>query len=182
MRAARASLRVLRLAVAASLVLAVPTAGTTRTEPVAVVVSADWPGRDRIDLRTLRRLFLGRQISVDGRRVSVYQRADGSAVREGFERAVLRRSARELERYWIEQALRGGALPPRERGSGEALVAALRAGEAAIGYLGQRELEATGTVGLRVLAIVSGDGVLRPGEPGYPILYRVAVPREETGG
>lgn len=172
MRAPRAALPALRLLLLVSLVAGPEALAQSRSEPIAVVVSADWPGRDRIDLRTLRRLFLGRQTTVGGRRVTVYQRAEGSAVRDGFARSVLGRSAAQLERYWIEEALLGRALPPRERGSAEALVASVRSGGPAIGYLGQSELANVDAHGLRVLAIGSDSGARRPGDPDYPLVYR----------
>ena len=70
----------------------------------------------------LRQLFLGRRTSLQGARIHCFEPAPGTPLRRAFARIVLERSERDLERYWLEQALSGGPPPPREIASDAELV------------------------------------------------------------
>jgi ABC-type phosphate transport system substrate-binding protein len=50
----------------------------------------------------------------DGSNVSVFSYAPDNEVRRTFDKAVLRMSADEVARFWIDQRVRGGAPPPRQ--------------------------------------------------------------------
>ena len=138
--------------------------------PIAIVVSASWPTPDEIGLVTLRRVYLGRITTWAGQRVERFELAPGSAARTAFGRVVVEKSEREMEQYWLEQALTGGAIPPREvEGIGE-MTLAISSRSGAIGYLPLVALTGDVRRKLRVLALSTERGIYFPGEPGYPIL------------
>jgi hypothetical protein len=143
--------------------------GESESGPVAVVVSAAWETPDEIPLTTLRRLYMGRLTRWAGRRIERYELAPGSPARASFASAVMGLSERELEDYWLEQALTGGAIPPREvEGVAEMeLVIADRVGS--IGYVPLAALASDGAHRLRVLAVRHEGRTHRPGDPDYPI-------------
>jgi hypothetical protein len=152
---------------ALSLVAAAPSA-PGRAEPLAIIVSSAWEDAHAIDLRDLRALYLGRRSSLFGERVHRIDLPPGSAARVGFSETVLGRTEADLERYWIEQALAGGALPPRQLQAPRDVVAAVRARPGTIGYLPVSELSGHPRDGVRVIAIAV-DGVARhAGDPEYP--------------
>lgn len=163
-----------RRSLATSLLLAVALASGAepRLESIVLVVSAEWPGPDEIDLPTLRRVYLDRQTHISGARIRALHLPSGSPIREAFSRIVLGRSNRRLERYWIEQALIGGGLPPREVASTAAVLDRVRATPDAIGYAAGSGLEGLETQGVRILALGSGGPSLRPDDPKYPLRFR----------
>lgn len=156
-------------------------ADAARWEPIVLIVAAAWSGPDAIDLPTLRRVYLDRQTSVAGERVRALHRTSGSPIRAGFSRSALGHSEAHLERYWIEQALLGEGLPPREVASANAVLRHVRAQPGTIGYLARSELAELDPEGVRVLGLRTDDGVLRPGDPGYPLRFRAPAPLEPRG-
>jgi hypothetical protein len=160
------------LAIGAALALAAPVGSAEAIrEEIALIAAASWEGFDQIDLPTLRRVYLGSQTRLAGRRPIALHLPSGSAAREGFSHTALGRSAEDLERHWMEQALLGGALPPREVASAEAMISAVRARRGAIGYVPVRELTDAEPRRVRVLAIVRDARAARPGDPGYPLYF-----------
>lgn len=136
-----------------------------------IVVSERWQTLDAIELPVLGQLWLGRRTRLAGRRVDCFDLPAGNPVRGGFVRSVLRRSERELERHWIEQALSGGPPPPREVGSAEEVVRRVAARRGAIGYLDWDEYLALRPQGVRVLPVrVAGEAIL-PSGSGYPVRW-----------
>jgi hypothetical protein len=145
-----------RLVAIAALLLVVPTeagAEDLAARGLVVVVSASWRGPESLDLATLRRIYLGQRTELDGRRVHPLHLPLGSPEREAFSRDVLERKAVALERYWIAQALQGGALPPREVKDPEAMLRALRADSRAIGYVPPDALGNEHGEGIRMLEV-----------------------------
>lgn len=141
----------LRLLLALLMGLLLPGAALAEPQLVAVV-AADFEAAARLDAPTLRRLFLGRQTRIGGRRVRCLALPPGSPEREVFNRRVLRLDEEELARYWIEQALLGRALPPAELGSPARLLSEIRAHPGSVGYL-LHEPEAPLPPGVRLLPI-----------------------------
>ena len=138
---------------------------------IAILVSERWAALEAIELPVLAQLWLGRRTRLDGRRIECFDLPAGSPVRRGFVASVLRRSDRELERYWIEQALSGGPLPPRELASPEEVVRAVARRRGSIGYLDWDAFVALRPRGVRVLPVrVAGEALLPPSDA-YPIRW-----------
>jgi hypothetical protein len=155
-------------------VLAVVTGAATPTacEPLVVVVSDDWERASAIELRDLRAVYLGSRTRLFGRRVYRVDLPSGGASREGFSRSVLGRPEAELERYWIEQALSGGALPPRQLATPEEVIATVAGRVGTHGYVPVSALELPEAEGVRSLRVIV-DGVgLPPSHADYPARSR----------
>lgn len=141
-------------------------------EPIVVVVSSRWAELADISLATLRRIYLGRLTRVEGARVHRYHARAGSAEREAFSRAVLGRSESDMHDYWVEQALSGGFLPPREFRTALELMQLVAARVGALAYVPLSDLKAANRNDLRVLAIYDGSQLRLPDDPQYPIQLR----------
>lgn len=128
--------------------MTVPAAG--QTELFLLV-----PERSELEVsptrRTLRRLHLGQQRWLLGRRVLPVAMPAGSPARQAFNRRVLRMTEDELAAYWIGQALLGAALPPLEVEGLDAMCGVLRRSPGALGYA---LLESTKTPELRGVRIL----------------------------
>jgi len=138
-------------------------------DSVVVVVSEAWPERRSISLRDLRRLYLGTLTRTDSIRVVCFDQPSGSPEREVFSRAVLGRSELQMHDYWIEQALTGGALPPRELGSALEVLQLVGRNVGMIGYVRWSEFLGDPSSGVRVLTLSDGGRDWHPGDTGYPI-------------
>ena len=139
-------------------------------EPLAVVVRKDWAGESSIALSRLRRIYLGALTRMGGNRIKRFHLPNGTPARDGFRAAVLRRSERAMESYWIEQALRGGSVPPRELPSASHVLRELAGGPGRIGYVPASALQADDASGLVVLKVISESGKsLLPSDPEYPL-------------
>jgi ABC-type phosphate transport system substrate-binding protein len=154
-------------------------------QPIAIVVSAAWETPREIDLAALRHLYRGRLTRWAGRSVERYELALGSAARAAFIARVMGLSERELEDYWLEQALSGGAIPPRELASAAEMRRAIAERAGAIGYLPFAAVQPQDGVQLRVLAVRVDGAAYRPGDPRYPIQMpseaaQEAPPRERA--
>lgn len=148
---------------------------------LVLIVSREWRGPDAVAIPMLRKLYLGRRSRLQGHRIQCFDLPPGHPVRQGFVRSVLQMSDAELEEYWIEQALTGGALPPREVGSVEEMVAAVARGRWALGYLDPDAFRKLGPSRVRVLGVMVEGRPLRPGDDGYPIRSRArGATQEET--
>lgn len=141
-----------------------------------LIVSRQWEGPDALEVPVLRKLYLGRRGRIDGHRVRWFDLPAGDAVRQGLARTVVRMTDAELEEYWIEQALTGGALPPREVGSPEEMVEAVASRRWALGYLGVGTFSKLRPSGVRILGVRMDGRALRPGDAGYPLVFH---PRED---
>lgn len=153
--------------VAAWLVCSFAGIGTARAEaPIAIVVSERWDGLRAISIPVLRQAYLGRRTRLAGKRLRCLDLPAGSPARDAFARAVIGRSERAMERYWLRQALSGGAPPPREADTAGMLALVARE----VGALGYLEWKGQPPpAGVRVLALEVGGRTLRPGDDGYPL-------------
>jgi hypothetical protein len=109
---------------------------------------------------------------VDGRRIHWFELPPGSAAHRSFVRLALELSERELERYWLAQALSGGPLPPREIQSPGELVRRVATRPGALSYLEWETLRSLPRVGVKVIPLRVGDQRLLPDDPGYPLRGR----------
>jgi ABC-type phosphate transport system substrate-binding protein len=149
-------------------------------EPIVVIANAELDGLDEATVPVLRQLFLGRRTSVEGNRIHCFEPAPGTPLRRAFARIVLQRSERDLERYWLEQALSGGPPPPREIASDAELVQKVADRRGALGYLGLEAFSRLRRDGVKVIRVRDGDRLLGPEHPAYPL--RFAVPQAPRPG
>lgn len=149
-------------------------------EPIVVIANAELDGLDEATVPMLRQLFLGRRSSVAGRHVHCFEPAPGTPLRRAFARLVLERSERELERYWLEQALSGGPPPPREIASEAELVQKVAGRRGALAYLGWEAFSRLPRDGVKVIRVREGDRLLGPEHPAYPL--RFAAPQAPGPG
>lgn len=99
----------------------------------AVVASAD-STYSAMDIEQVKRVFLGRETSVDGKPVTlVFQK--GGAVRDQFDNQVLGRPGAQLTSYWSKLIFTGKAKAPDEASNDADVVAKLAANPNAIGYV-----------------------------------------------
>jgi hypothetical protein len=145
------------------------------SDAIVVIANEELPALDEATLPLLRQLFLGRRTSVAGSRVHCFEPAPGTPLRRAFARLVLERSERELERYWLEQALSGGPPPPREIASEAALVRRVALRRGALAYLAWDAFARLPHDGVRVVRVRDGDRLLGPEDPAYPL--RLAAPQ-----
>lgn len=182
LRAADAARATALVVLAFGLVAAMPLGRARSDEPVVVIASAEWTEASEVSLAELRRIYLGRTTSLRGRRAKPFHLRSGTPARAAFSIAVLGEREEAFEDYWIEQALRGGPLPPREVPNARALVREVARSPGAIGYLPRSDLFAEGSgeipAGIRVLRVRSAGAALAPDDPRYPI--RVAAPEPEA--
>jgi hypothetical protein len=134
-----------------------PSSVLAANEPIAIVMSGSSRQRS-LSSDKLRRIFLALPTDDDdGHRFVPINLGQTSNVRERFDRNVLKMSAAEVARYWIDQRLRGNK-PPKSASSLELCRRAVQELPGAIAYL---PLSQAG--GLRVLTI---DG-RAPDDGGY---------------
>lgn len=145
-----------------------------------VIANAELAGLDEATLPVLRQLFLGRRTSVEGQRIHCFEPAPGTALRRAFARIVLERGERDLERYWLEQALSGGPPPPREIAGDADLVQKVAQRRGALGYLAWQAFARLPRDGVKVVRLRDGDRLLGPEDAGYPL--RFAVPQAPRPG
>ena len=143
------------------------------TEPLAVIVSTTWDVEE-ITLPDLRRLYLGRTTQLADTRVICFHLRSGTESRDAFSLSVLGKSELEMTDYWIQQALTGGRIPPREVTSTEDMVRAVATRPGAIGYVPWSAVQgAAGEV--RVLRVAFEGRAALPSDAGYPIRVRLAT-------
>jgi hypothetical protein len=117
-----------------------------------------------LSLREVKRLYLGEHVGAPGgKKLVPINRAPRSPEREEFERLVLRMSADEVARFWIDRKIRGQPGPPRALPSIELLRRAVASVPGTVAYLRSTDVGEDLTV-LRI------EGK-RPGDPGYPLAY-----------
>jgi hypothetical protein len=139
-----------------------------------VIANAELVELEEATLPMLRQLFLGRRSTVAGSPVHCLEPAPATPLRHAFARLVLERSGRELERYWLEQALTGGPPPPREIGSDAELVKKVAMRRGAIGYLGWEAFSKLPREGVKVVRLRHGGRLLGPEDPDYPLRFTLA--------
>jgi hypothetical protein len=142
-------------------------------EPLAVIVSSAW-AIEELTLSSLERLYLGRTTRVEDTRVVCFDLRSGSMAREAWSVAVLGKTELEIADYWIQQALTGGRLPPREVPSPDAMMNAVAARPGAIGYVPWSAIAGARRDDLRVLRIVDRGRRSLPTDADYPIRAHTA--------
>jgi ABC-type phosphate transport system substrate-binding protein len=139
---------------------------------IAVIAHAELEELEELTLPLLRQLYLGRRTRLEGRRIHWFELPPGSATHRSFVRLALAHSERDLERYWLEQALSGGPLPPREVGSAGELLRRVATRPGALSYLEWETLRTLPQTGVKVIPLRVGERRLLPDDPGYPLRDR----------
>ena len=113
--------------------------------PFVVVVSASNPVSS-ITRDQASKLFLKKTPTWDNGRGEVVpvDQPEGSAVREAFTKAVLRKSVSAVKSYWQQQIFSGRGVPPTEKASDSEVVSYVRANPNAIGYVSPAAASAGG--------------------------------------
>ena len=169
----------LRCALAAGLLLAPEIARSD--EPIAVIASVEWRALEEISLTNLRRIYLGRITRLGQLRLDRFHLSSGGAARQAFSLAVLGKPEIAMQDYWIEQALTGGQVPPREVRTPAEVVEAVTRRLGALGYVPLGSLGPEARARVRILRIVDRRRSLAPTDARYPIQLRepaVQDPRE----
>jgi hypothetical protein len=156
-----------------ALLISLPPGLAHASEAIVVIAHAEFAELEEVSLPMLRQLFLARRSTVAGRRVYCFEPAPATRLRRAFARLVLASHERELERYWLEQALSGGPPPPREIGSEAELVRRVAILPGAIGYLGWESFSRLPREGIKVVRLRDGDRLLGPEDPDYPLRFEV---------
>jgi hypothetical protein len=154
---------------AATLLWLPPAAAVWAEETVVLIAHADLSELEELTIPLLRQLYLGRRSRIGGRRLHWFEPPPGSDARRAFAQLALGRSELDLERYWLEQALSGGPLPPREIATAEELVERVAARKGAVGYLSWEALGRLPQHGIRVVPLRVEGRLLRPADPDYPL-------------
>ncbi len=134
-------------------------------EPVVLITNrANAVGELTID--QLRRVYLGKRTRLSGQRVYRFHFSVGDPIRDSFSRTVIRKTDIQLEDYWIEQALTGGAIPPQEFASSDEIIDAVGTTPYSIGYTRLSDADDPRVI---ILGIEFRDGVIRHDADEYPI-------------
>ena len=140
-------------------------------DAIVVIANAELTGLEEATLPVLRQLFLGRRSQLADHRIRCFEPAPGTPLRRAFARLVLELSDRDLERYWLEQALSGGPPPPREIADDADLVRHVSQRRGAIAYLGWESFQRLPQAGVKLIRLRDGDRSLAPGDPDYPLQF-----------
>ena len=95
-----------------------------------------------LDAETLRRIYTGRTIELDGQALRPVNLDVGHALRRRFLAAVLQQSDEEYVAYWTVRRYIGKGAPPRELASAAEVVDYVRRTPGAIGYVDAAEVPA----------------------------------------
>lgn len=129
-------------------------------KPIAVIVGASSSIKD-IDFAILRRAFSGLPAEVDGKRLIPINQANGTPLRNGFDRALLGLEPADVGKYWIDKRIRDEGAPPKTVPSAELAVRIAASLPNAITYVNTELVNAS-------VKVISVGGKL-PGQAGYPI-------------
>lgn len=98
-----------------------------------------------------KRIFLAKNKKLpNGKKAVLMEQADGSAVRDEFNRKILKKSGSQYQAYWSKIVFSGKGSPPKS-GANDAAVKAFVAGNVnAIGYIGSGAVDSSVKVVLSV--------------------------------
>lgn len=102
-----------------------------------------------LDAESLRRIYTGRMIEVDGQPVFPAQLAPGQPLRQRFLGSVLQQRDEDYVAYWTVRRYIGKGTPPRELATPADMVAHVQRTPGAIGYCEVADLKPGMTVLLR---------------------------------
>jgi hypothetical protein len=107
-------------------------AAAGETPELVVIGHADLP---QLDLGTVRRLYTGRAVEIDGRPVEVVNLPSGRAERQLFMRQVMLQTEDAYRAYWTVRRHIGKGAPPHELADASAVQAFVKKTPGAVGYV-----------------------------------------------
>ena len=138
-----------------------PSAKSAEPAVLAIVVDRENP-RTEITVEELRAIFLGQQREwQDGARIVPLELETGTSERDVFNATVLGMDQAEVDRFRVDQRMRGTGNPPRVAPSPGSLLRLAGRVRGVIGYVPLSAVDGS----VKVLK-VSG---IAPGKPGYPL-------------
>jgi hypothetical protein len=108
------------------------TAASSEKPELVVIGHADLPP---LDLGTVRRLYTGRAVEVDGRPVVVVNLPSGRVERQLFMRRVMQQTEDTYRAYWTVRRHIGKGVPPHELADASAVQAFVKSTPGAVGYV-----------------------------------------------
>ena len=87
-----------------------------------------------MDVDTAKKVFLGREMSINGQTVAVVYQGEGS-IRSDFETKVLGKTGSDLTAYWSRLIFTGKAAPPLEAGGDDGVKALVGRVNGSVGYI-----------------------------------------------
>lgn len=122
-------------AVAAELLLA-----TGAAQAAGAVVIVGHPSVRRLDLPTLRRIYTGKTVEVEGVRVTPVNAAPGQPLRQRFLADYLQTAEDDYVGYWTVRRYVGKGTPPAELRSAAEIAEFVARTPGAIGYLEESDV------------------------------------------
>lgn len=113
---------------------------------LVVIAHAPLPG---VDAETVRRIFTGRTIELDGQALRPVNLSAGHPLRRRFLASLLQQSDDDYVAYWTVRRYIGKGTPPRELADPAEVIDFVRRTPGAIGYLDAADLKPGTTVLLR---------------------------------
>lgn len=104
------------------------------------VVVIGHPGLRGLDADTLRRIYAGRVVELDGQPLRPVQWPAGHPLRRRFAAALLQQSDEDFIAYWTVRRYIGKGAPPRELASVAEVVAHVLSTPGALGYIDAADL------------------------------------------
>jgi hypothetical protein len=133
-------------------------AGADGTPNLAVVVNVGVPV-SRLSASELEAIFTSsKRTWTDGSNIGAFSYAPDNELRREFDSVVLRMSADEVARFWIDQRVRGGAPPPRQVPDPALAVRLVAKLPGCIAYVPENLVNPT----VKVVARISNGKVLAP--------------------
>lgn len=123
--------------VGALCVATLPAGHAHAEEGVVVIANSSLRG---LDTESIRRIYTGRMVELDGMPLRPVQLGAGHPLRRRFLGAFLQQSDEDYIAYWTVRRYIGKGAPPRELGSTSELVTFVQNTPGAIGYIDAAEL------------------------------------------
>ncbi len=116
---------------------------------ISVIVSSS-SAVSSADMKTVKKVFLGKKQTVGGVDVVAGDQEEGSAVRDDFYMKVAKKNAAKLKNYWSKMIFSGKAIPPDVIGDDAAMIAWVASKKNRIGYVDSSAVNSSVKVVLKV--------------------------------
>lgn len=108
------------------------------SKKILIVVDKNFK-EENLTLLEIKEIFLSKKRFVDGEKILAMNYEFNNPLRECFEKNILKKSRRSLERYW-RKAYYKGKRPPKIVKSTKMLLSYMKEVQPSIGYIGSDEL------------------------------------------